>query len=125
MTADRREWDLIVVGLGALGSGAAYWASTHPGARVLGLEQFEFGHGNGASADHSRIIRLSYHRPDYVRLAKRAHETWAQVEAESGERLATAGMGGMVAKTFALDAVRMETASPSRNLKTGPDSSAG
>ena len=26
MTADRREWDLIVVGLGGLGSGAAYWA---------------------------------------------------------------------------------------------------
>ena len=89
MTTDRREWDLIVVGLGALGSGAAYWASTHPGARVLGLEQFEFGHANGASADHSRIIRLSYHRPDYVRLAKRAYETWAEVEAESGERVVT------------------------------------
>ena len=89
MTTDRREWDLIVVGLGALGSGAAYWASTNPGARVLGLEQFEFGHANGASADHSRIIRLSYHRPDYVRLAKRAYETWAEVEAESGERVVT------------------------------------
>ena len=89
MTAERREWDLIVVGLGALGSGAAYWASTHPGARVLGLEQFESGHANGASADHSRIIRLSYHRPDYVRLAKRAYETWAEVEAESGERIVT------------------------------------
>ena len=89
MTADRREWDLIVVGLGALGSGAAYWASTHPGARVLGLEQFELGHANGASADHSRIIRLSYHRPDYVRLAKRAYETWAEVEAEAGERIVT------------------------------------
>ena len=67
-------------------SGAAYWASTRPGARVLGLEQFEFGHANGASADHSRIIRLSYHRPDYVRLARRAYETWAEVEAEAGER---------------------------------------
>ncbi len=85
----RREWDLIVVGLGALGAGAAYWASTRPGARVLGLEQFEFGHANGASADHSRIIRLSYHRPDYVRLAKRAYESWAVVEAEAGERIVT------------------------------------
>ncbi len=89
MTADRRDWDLIVVGLGALGSGAAYWASTRPGARVLGLERFEFGHANGASADHSRIIRLSYHRPDYVRLAKRAYETWSAVEAELGERIVT------------------------------------
>ena len=59
------------------------------------LEQFEFGHGNGASADHSRIIRLSYHRPDYVRLAKRAYETWAQVEAESGERIVTV-TGGLI-----------------------------
>jgi sarcosine oxidase len=89
MTVDHREWDVIVVGLGALGSGAAYWASTRPGARVLGLERFEFGHANGASADHSRIIRLSYHRPDYVRLAKRAYETWSAVEAESGDRVVT------------------------------------
>ena len=86
---DRREWDLIVIGLGAIGSGAAYWASTRPGVRVLGLERFEFGHANGASGDHSRIIRLSYHRPDYVRLAKRAYETWADVEAEADERIVT------------------------------------
>ena len=89
MTADRREWDVIVVGLGALGSAAAYWASTRPGTRVLGLEQFELGHANGASADHSRIIRLSYHRPDYVRLAKRAFATWAVVEDEARERIVT------------------------------------
>ena len=85
----RDEWDVVVVGLGALGSAAAYWASLRPGVRVLGLEQFELGHANGASADHSRIIRLSYHRPDYVRLAKRAYETWAAVEAEGGERIVT------------------------------------
>jgi sarcosine oxidase len=89
MTTDRRDWDVIVVGLGALGSAAAYWASTRPGTRVLGLERFELGHANGASADHSRIIRLSYHRPDYVRLAKRAYETWAIVEAEARERIVT------------------------------------
>lgn len=89
MSMDRREWDVIVVGLGAIGSAAAYWASTRPGARVLGLEQFELGHANGASADHSRIIRLSYHRPDYVRLAKRAFETWAAVEGEADERIVT------------------------------------
>jgi sarcosine oxidase len=84
VTADRRAFDVIVVGLGALGSAAAYWASTRPGTRVLGLEQYEIGHANGASADHSRIIRLSYHRPDYVRLAKRAYATWHEVEAEAG-----------------------------------------
>jgi sarcosine oxidase len=89
LAADRREWDVIVVGLGAIGSAAAYWASARPGVRVLGLEQFELGHANGASADHSRIIRLSYHRPDYVRLAKRAFDTWGEVEAEAHERIVT------------------------------------
>ena len=84
-----RDWDVIVVGLGAFGSAAAYWASTRPSTRVLGLERFELGHANGASADHSRIIRLSYHRSDYVRLAKRAYESWSIVEAEADEQIVT------------------------------------
>ena len=54
-------------------SAAAYWLSRRLGDRVLGLEQFELGHSRGAGQDHSRIIRLSYHRPDYVRLARRAY----------------------------------------------------
>ncbi len=60
---------------------------------MLGLERFALDHANGASADHSRIIRLSYHRPDYVRLAKRAYATWAEVEAEAGERVVTVSGG--------------------------------
>jgi sarcosine oxidase len=87
--ADRGDWDAIVVGLGGIGSAAAYWLSRTLGDGVLGLEQFELHHANGASADHSRIIRLSYHRRDYVRLAKRAYECWAAVEAEAGEPIVT------------------------------------
>jgi sarcosine oxidase len=85
----RNDWDAIVVGLGGIGSGAAYWLSRRFGGGVLGLEQFEIGHHNGASQDHSRIIRLSYHRPDYVRLARRAYQTWAEVEAAAGVRIVT------------------------------------
>jgi sarcosine oxidase len=87
----RRDWDAIVIGLGAIGSAAAYWLSRSlgDGAGVLGLERFAIDHVNGASADHSRIIRLSYHRPDYVRLAKRAYATWAEVEREAGEWIVT------------------------------------
>ncbi|CAN5464831.1 N-methyl-L-tryptophan oxidase [soil metagenome] len=95
MSDIRRDWDLIVVGLGAIGSAAAYWASRRPGLRVLGLERFELGHANGASADHSRIIRLSYHRPDYVRLAKRAYATWAEVEDEAGGDQIVTVTGGL------------------------------
>jgi sarcosine oxidase len=85
----RNDWDAIVIGLGAIGSGAAYWLSRRLDDRVLGLEQFELGHVNGAGQDHSRIIRYSYHRPDYVRLARRAYDSWAEVEAESGTRIIT------------------------------------
>ena len=85
----RRDWDAIVVGLGGIGSAAAYWLSRSLGEGVLGLERFDLDHANGASADHSRIIRLSYHRREYVRLARRAYETWVEVEAASGERIVT------------------------------------
>jgi monomeric sarcosine oxidase len=84
-----RTWDAIVVGLGGFGSAAAYWLARRLGSRVLGLERFELGHDRGASADHSRIIRLSYHRPDYIRLARRAYATWAELEADSGTRVVT------------------------------------
>ena len=78
-----RDWDVVVVGLGALGSAAAYWSARVPGTRVLALERYEIGHPNGASEDVSRIIRRSYHRRDYVRLTARAYDTWAEVERES------------------------------------------
>ncbi len=88
-TSNRRDFAVAVIGLGGIGSGAAYWLSRRLGADVLGLEQFELGHLNGASQDHSRIIRLSYHRPDYVRLAKRAYETWDLLKAESAVQVVT------------------------------------
>jgi sarcosine oxidase len=85
----RRDYEYIVVGLGALGSGAAYWLARRAGPDVLGLERFEVGHDRGASQDHSRIVRLSYHTPAYVALAKRAYETWAEVESAAGVGLIT------------------------------------
>jgi sarcosine oxidase len=80
------RYDAIVLGLGGIGSGAAYWLARR-GAHVLGLEQFELGHARGESHDHSRIIRLSYHTPNYVEFAKRAYEAWATLELDSGERI--------------------------------------
>lgn len=83
----KSEYRYIVVGLGALGSAAAYWLGRRAGEEVLGLEQFELGHERGASQDHSRIIRLSYHTPAYVALARRAYEAWAQLEMEAEAQL--------------------------------------
>jgi sarcosine oxidase len=82
----QRDYEVIVLGLGGLGSAAAYWLA-RGGAQVLGLEQFELGHVRGASHDHSRIIRLSYHTPFYVALARQAYAAWSALEADAGEQL--------------------------------------
>ncbi len=78
--------DVIVLGCGGLGSAALYWLA-RAGANVLGLEQFEHGHEQGSSHDHSRIIRLSYDGVAYARLAPYSYACWSEVEAESGIKL--------------------------------------
>ncbi len=91
----KRAFKTLVLGLGGIGSAAAYWLARQTGGDVLGLEQFALGHVRGGSQDHSRIIRLSYHNPFYVNLAKAAYGVWTAVEAEAGESL--------VVKTGGLD----------------------
>jgi sarcosine oxidase len=86
--ASRDRYDLIVIGLGALGSASAYWG-VRRGLNVLGLERFELGHARGASEDHSRIIRRSYASSDYVRFTRAAFEAWDEVAKESDEQLVT------------------------------------
>ena len=54
---------------------------------MLGLEQFEFGHAPASSHDWSRIIRLSYFSPTYVRLAKEAYAAWDSLERDAGEQV--------------------------------------
>jgi len=80
--------DHVVIGLGALGSAAA-WALARRGEQVVGLEQFPLGHQRGASHDTSRILRRSYHSPAYVRLADQAYADWSELSALTGEDLVT------------------------------------
>lgn len=77
----------IVVGGGALGTAAAYWLAKSGVRDVLLLEQFELGNDRGASEDHSRIIRHSYHSPDYTALTPAAYEAWGELEDETGLEL--------------------------------------
>ncbi len=83
----KRAFRTLVLGLGGIGSAAAYWLARQSGGDVLGLEQFALGNVQGGSQDHSRIIRLSYHNTHYVNLAKEAYHAWAAIEADSGEQL--------------------------------------
>lgn len=86
-------YDAAVVGAGLNGSAAALELARR-GARTLLLERFRVGHDRGSSHGSSRIVRKSYESVDYVRLAERALEGWARLEAESGERVvhATGGL---------------------------------
>ncbi len=98
------DFEYIVLGLGGFGSAAAYWLARRAGTEVLGLEQFELGHIRGESQDHSRIIRLSYHTPGYVKLAKFAFGAWGELERDSGEQV--------VLRTGGLDLGPRESAIP-------------
>jgi sarcosine oxidase len=88
------QFDVAVVGMGALGSAAAYHLA-RKGARTVAFEQFDLGHVRGASHDTSRIIRTSYGSTPYVRLAQASYRDWAEFEQVSGERL-TEVTGGLV-----------------------------
>lgn len=80
------NFDLIIVGAGAMGSAAAYHAAKR-GRRVLLLEQFEIDHQKGSSYGYSRIIRYVYQQPIYIQLSKLAYPAWRALEAEAGETL--------------------------------------
>jgi len=84
---DRKRFDVVVVGLGAVGSSACYELARR-GVKVLGLEQFAIPNDAGSHHGDSRMIRLAYYEhPDYVPLLRRAYERWAELEETAGERL--------------------------------------
>lgn len=81
-----QRFDVIVVGLGAMGSAAAYQLARR-GARVLALEQHWQGHKLGSSHGHHRMIRRSAPRPELEPFIARAFELWRELEADSGQNV--------------------------------------
>ena len=80
-------YDVIVVGLGAVGSAAAFHLA-RAGQRVLGIDRFTPPHMLGSSHGESRIIREAYfEHPSYVPLVQCAYELWAELEQISKEKL--------------------------------------
>ncbi|QIS03692.1 N-methyl-L-tryptophan oxidase [Nocardia brasiliensis] len=76
-------YDVIVIGVGGMGSAAAYHLAAR-GQRVLGLEKFGPAHDRGSSHGGSRIIRQSYFEdPAYVPLLLRSYELWAKLAADA------------------------------------------
>ncbi|MDY7106257.1 MAG: N-methyl-L-tryptophan oxidase [Actinomycetota bacterium] len=82
-------YDVIVVGLGGMGSAAARHLAAR-GQRVLGLERFTPAHDQGSSHGGSRIIRQSYFEdPAYVPLLLRSYELFEETERAAGTELLT------------------------------------
>jgi sarcosine oxidase len=82
-----RQFDVIVVGLGAMGSAASYQLARR-GARVLGLDRYAPPHAFGSSHGESRITRLALGEgAAYVPLATRSHEIWRELEEATGSHL--------------------------------------
>src|SRR5688572_25447904 len=90
------HYDVIVIGLGGMGSATAYQLAER-GKRVLGLERHKPAHAQGSSHGKSRIIRQAYFEdPAYVPLLLRAYELWRKIEHESDTQLLTITGGLML-----------------------------
>ncbi len=84
-----RKYDVVVVGLGAMGSAALY-ALAQRGRKVIGIDRFEPGHHLGSSFGESRIIRMAYYEdPVYVPLLRLAYEAWGRLESRTGANIMT------------------------------------
>lgn len=82
-----KNFDVIVLGLGAHGSSAIYHLSK-TGYKVCGIDRFKPPHNFGSSHGQSRIIRQAYHEsPMYVPVVKKAFELWYELEQLSGKKL--------------------------------------
>jgi sarcosine oxidase len=79
--------DVLVLGLGAMGSAAAYQFAKR-GLKVVGLDRFAPPHDLGSSHGDSRITRLAIGEGvAYSPLAMRSHEIWHAIERETGAEL--------------------------------------
>jgi sarcosine oxidase len=91
-----RDYDVIIVGLGAMGSAAAYHVAAK-GGRVLALDRFHPPHDLGSSHGLTRIIREAYfEHPSYVPLVQRAYELWHELEKASQRQILITTGGVMI-----------------------------
>lgn len=79
--------DVVVAGLGAMGSAAVYHLAKR-GLRVAGFDRYHPPHTHGSSHGHARVIREAYASgPAYVDLIRRAYALWESLADESGAEL--------------------------------------
>jgi sarcosine oxidase len=89
------NYDVIVVGLGAMGSAACYQLAKR-GVRVIGIDRYSPPHSLGSTHGETRITRLAIGEGEqFVPFAIRSHEIWRELESETGADLMTTA-GGLI-----------------------------
>jgi sarcosine oxidase len=97
---------VAVIGAGVMGL-ATGWALRRRGHEPVVYEQFTVGHPHGSSHGRSRIFRLAYAEPEYVRLAQESFGLWRELEAETGEKVLE--LSGLVEVVRTLEESTAET----------------
>jgi len=70
---------VAIVGAGVMGCATA-WALRERGAEVTVHEQFGLDHERGSSHGRTRIFRVAYPEPYWVRLAQEAYAGWQELD---------------------------------------------
>ena len=88
-------YDVIIVGLGAMGSAAAYQLAKK-GVKVCGIDRFSPPHDLGSTHGETRVTRKAIGEgAEYVPLTLRTYEIFREIEAETGADLLTI-TGGLI-----------------------------
>lgn len=91
-------YDVIVIGLGAMGSAALYQAARR-NANVLGIDAYTPPHSYGSSHGETRITRQAVGEgAAYIPLVQRSQAIWKQLEAATSERLFVRSGGYILAE---------------------------
>ena len=89
------RYQTIVIGLGAMGSAAAYQLAKR-GNKTLGIEQLSPPHVHGSSHGDTRITRQAIGEgEEYVPLVLRSYEIWEEIERETSKQILTV-TGGLI-----------------------------
>lgn len=95
MGSSSKNYDIIVVGLGAMGASTLYHLS-RAGKKVLGIDQFSPPHPHGSSHGETRITRLAIGEGEqYSPFAIRSHELWRDIERRTHTKLLHS-VGGLI-----------------------------
>jgi len=88
-------YDVIIIGLGAMGSAAAYQLAKK-GIKVLGIDQFSPPHNLGSTHGETRVTRKAIGEgAEYVPLTLRSYEIFREIETETNADLLTV-TGGLI-----------------------------